>query len=271
MEEDSYEDLCNYLLASIPEIQYVVIFDINGNCIASATPEGIDEKSLTISAAMALITTEKTMTAFELSQFEQLFVRAENGYVIMMVAGSNRVLAVRTSKDIKLGTTFLDMKRSCDKIVNLPYSMPESKINLKAKLNELEMQTSEQYKIFFSYASVDCDHFQIEKIAQILESKHSNIKTRYYKRDIKPGQDLIDYMEEGVMWSNIFIWFHSENSSQSSAVDKEYKMAEYEKKKIITITEDFNKLRPAVRVTWVVSHINDVDKMCDEIYRGIKS
>jgi predicted regulator of Ras-like GTPase activity (Roadblock/LC7/MglB family) len=50
---------------------------------------------------------------------EQVFVRGENGYILVMSAGEEAVLTLSTTKDVKLGLIFLDAKRTCDKIVKL--------------------------------------------------------------------------------------------------------------------------------------------------------
>jgi hypothetical protein len=47
---------------------------------------------------------------------DQVFVKGENGYILMMDAGEESVLTALARKDAQLGLVFLDMKRTADEI-----------------------------------------------------------------------------------------------------------------------------------------------------------
>jgi predicted regulator of Ras-like GTPase activity (Roadblock/LC7/MglB family) len=55
----------------------------------------------------------------EKGNFEQLYVRGDEGYLLVLQAGPNAVLTVSTTKDVRLGLIFLDCKRTTEKIAKL--------------------------------------------------------------------------------------------------------------------------------------------------------
>jgi len=148
--------------------------------------------------------------------------------------------------------------------------MPERKVSLEKRLQEIEDEFKENYKIFFSYAKKVSQYFQIDKIASILEKNNPNVEVMYFEKSKIAGEDILDYMERGVKWCNIFVWFHSKNSLKSKAVIKEYKIAVYLGKKIITITEDFNALPLSARVSWAILYDPNIDKLCPKLMNDIK-
>lgn len=50
---------------------------------------------------------------------DQVFVKGDDGYVVLMSAGKKAVLSVMARKDAKLGLLFLDMKRTAENIGTL--------------------------------------------------------------------------------------------------------------------------------------------------------
>ena len=55
----------------------------------------------------------------ENGKFEQLFVKGNGGYLLIMKAGPNAVLTASTNKKVKLGLLILHCKQICEKLKNL--------------------------------------------------------------------------------------------------------------------------------------------------------
>lgn len=89
--------------------------------------------------------------------------------------------------------------------------------------------------VLISYSLIDINKFQIKKIANKLKS-YPNIKVRYFTEDV--GEDIIEFMDEGVGWCNILLLFCSKNSKESDAVKNEWRSVLIKKKKIIPIFID---------------------------------
>ncbi len=113
------DEILKNLLASIPEVIAAAIVSVEGLPIASAMPADVDETRLAAMTAAILSLGERAAQELDKGTLEQVFVRGKEGYILTMAAGSNAVLTISTTKDIKLGLVFLDTKRTCDKIAKL--------------------------------------------------------------------------------------------------------------------------------------------------------
>jgi len=111
-----YEELLEKLKYSIPEIQAVAIITNEGMPIASILPPEIDDIKISAMTSALLSLAEMTVTEMEKGDFDQLYVKGKDGYLIYMQAGPRAVLAVSTTIDVKLGLVFLECKTTCEKI-----------------------------------------------------------------------------------------------------------------------------------------------------------
>ncbi|MBD3253580.1 MAG: hypothetical protein GF383_00725 [Candidatus Lokiarchaeota archaeon] len=107
------------LLAAIPEVKAAAIVSVEGLPIASALPQGIDETRIAAMTAALLSLAERAIQEMRKGDFEQVYVKGSDGYLLVLAAGQNAVLTVSTTKDVRLGLIFLDCKRTCDKIAKL--------------------------------------------------------------------------------------------------------------------------------------------------------
>ncbi len=113
---ESLEDILRKLISSIPEVRSAAIVSVEGLPIASALPRNVDETRVAAMTAAMLSLGERAAQEFEKGDLEQVYVRGVDGFVFVMSAGSNAVLTISTSKDVKMGLIFLDGKRACEKI-----------------------------------------------------------------------------------------------------------------------------------------------------------
>jgi hypothetical protein len=107
------------LLSAIPEVKAAAIVSVEGLPIASALPQGIDETRIAAMTAALLSLAERAIQEMRKGDFEQVYVKGSDGYLLVLSAGQNAVLTVSTTKDVRLGLIFLDCKRTCDKIAKL--------------------------------------------------------------------------------------------------------------------------------------------------------
>ena len=107
------------LLSAIPEVKAAAIVSVEGLPIASALPQGIDETRIAAMTAALLSLAERAIQEMRKGDFEQVYVKGSDGYLLVLAAGQNAVLTVSTTKDVRLGLIFLDCKRTCDKIAKL--------------------------------------------------------------------------------------------------------------------------------------------------------
>jgi predicted regulator of Ras-like GTPase activity (Roadblock/LC7/MglB family) len=116
---ESLDDILKKLLAAIPEVKAAAIVSAEGLPIASALPQGVDETRIAAMTAALLSLAERSVIEMEKGEFDQLYVKGSDGYLLVLQAGPNAVLTVSTTKDVRLGLIFLDCKRTCEKIAKL--------------------------------------------------------------------------------------------------------------------------------------------------------
>jgi hypothetical protein len=101
---------------TIPGVEAAAVVSAEGLTIASALPPQYDEERLVAVAAAMLDVGQRTRSELELGQLEQVYVRSANGYVVIIPAGNDAVLAVILGKDAKLGLVFLNLRRFADQV-----------------------------------------------------------------------------------------------------------------------------------------------------------
>ncbi|MFX0077259.1 MAG: TIR domain-containing protein [Candidatus Hermodarchaeota archaeon] len=268
---ESYDDIFKRLLSAIPEVKEVVCLDRNANLVASATPAYRNVDSIVMSTSVAYLSVIKLVLLLDLGDIEHFNIRGEDGWIFGFNADENRLLIVRTTKDVRFGLIMLDIKRTVEKLRKIPYSMPERKVSLERRLEEIEDEFRENYKLFFSYAKADSSKFKIKELADYVDNNFPNVQVMYFEKSKLAGEDILDYMERGVNWCNFFVWVHSPESMKSEAVKKEYKMAVYLGKKIISITNDFNSLPLSARVTWAILFNENIEELGAQLMDDISN
>ena len=113
------DDVLKQLLVAIPEVKAAAIVDTEGLPIATALPQGVDETRIASIIANLYSLAERAVIEMKEGEFEQLYVRGKEGYLLVLAAGPNAVLAVSTTRDVRLGLIFLDCMRTCEKIAKL--------------------------------------------------------------------------------------------------------------------------------------------------------
>ena len=108
---DSLDDLLKKLLGAIPEVKSAAIVSAEGLPIASALSQGVDETKIAAMTAALLSLSEKAIIEMRKGDFDQLYIKGSEGYLLVMQAGPNAVLTVSTTKDVRL-----DLRRHLGKI-----------------------------------------------------------------------------------------------------------------------------------------------------------
>jgi hypothetical protein len=116
---DTLEGVLNELQGSIPEIEACAIVSVEGLPIVSALPTDVDEAKVAAMTAAMLTLGEKAAIELGKGVLEQVNVKGEEGWLLVVQAGMNACLTVSTTASAKLGLIFLDMKRAAEKIAQM--------------------------------------------------------------------------------------------------------------------------------------------------------
>jgi hypothetical protein len=98
------------------DIEASAIVSVDGLIIASALPSETGEDRVAAMSAAMLSLGERI--AFELGRgnLEQVYVKGDRGYVLLMSVGEEAVLTVLARASAKLGLVFLEMRRAVDNL-----------------------------------------------------------------------------------------------------------------------------------------------------------
>ena len=112
-------DRLRELQASSPDIEASAVVSVDGLTIASALPQGVEEDRVSAMSAAMLSLGERIATELGRGSLEQVYIKGENGYVVLMSIGEDAVLTALARQQAKLGLIFLDMRRATEDLSRL--------------------------------------------------------------------------------------------------------------------------------------------------------
>ncbi|NPV67222.1 MAG: hypothetical protein HPY64_08770 [Anaerolineae bacterium] len=112
-------DRLRELQASTPDIEASAVVSVDGLIMASSLPQGIEEDRVSAMSAAMISLGERIAGELGRGDLEQVYIRGDSGYVILMAVGEEAVLTSLIRQNARLGLIFLDMKRAADDLENL--------------------------------------------------------------------------------------------------------------------------------------------------------
>lgn len=107
------------LQASSGDVEAAAIVSVDGLSIASSMPVGIEEDRVSAMSAAMLSLGERISNELGRGMLQQVYVKGENGYVILTSVGEEAVLTVMARREAKLGLIFLDIGRTVQDLETL--------------------------------------------------------------------------------------------------------------------------------------------------------
>jgi len=102
------------LQVSTPDIEASAVVSMDGLSIASSLPGGVDEDRISAMSAAMLSLGERISQEMGRGALTQVYVKGEQGFVILSSIGEEAVLTVLARQDAKLGLVFFDMRRATE-------------------------------------------------------------------------------------------------------------------------------------------------------------
>ena len=103
MVDDNLDDFLKKLLGANPGVKSAAIVSTEGLPITSALPYGVDETKIAAMIAALLSLSKMAIIQMKKGDFDQMYIKGSEGYILVMQVGSNAVLAVFATKDVRLG------------------------------------------------------------------------------------------------------------------------------------------------------------------------
>jgi predicted regulator of Ras-like GTPase activity (Roadblock/LC7/MglB family) len=107
------------LQAGTPDIEASAVVSVDGLIMASALPSGAEEDRVSAMSAAMLSLGERIASELGRGVLEQVYIRGNSGYVILMSVGEEAVLTTLARESAKLGLIFLDMRRAANDLEKL--------------------------------------------------------------------------------------------------------------------------------------------------------
>jgi len=104
------------LQVSSPDVEATAIISVDGLPIASSLPQGVEEDRVSAMSAAMLSLGERIASELGRGMLDEVYVKGENGYVILRAVGEEAVLTVLARQRAKLGLLFLDMRRAAQEL-----------------------------------------------------------------------------------------------------------------------------------------------------------
>ena len=112
-------DRLREMQVSSPDIEASAIVSVDGLSIASALPQEIEEDRVSAMSAAMLSLGERIASELGRGELEQVYIKGESGFVVLMAVGEEAVLTALASEKAKLGLIFLDMRRAVEDLEKL--------------------------------------------------------------------------------------------------------------------------------------------------------
>jgi uncharacterized protein len=105
--------------ATSSDIEASAVVSVDGLSIASALPQGVEEERVSAMSAAMLSLGGRIASELGRGPVEQVYVKGQNGYVILTSVGEDAVLTALAREKAKLGLIFLDMHRAADDLLKM--------------------------------------------------------------------------------------------------------------------------------------------------------
>jgi len=107
------------LQVSSPAVEAAAVVSVDGLSMASSMPAEVEEDRVAAMSAAMLSLGERIASELGRGTLNQVYIKGEKGYVILMAVGDEAVLTVLAREDAKLGLIFLDMGRAVEDLEKL--------------------------------------------------------------------------------------------------------------------------------------------------------
>jgi hypothetical protein len=107
------------LQAGTADVEASAVVSVDGLIMASSLPADVEEDRVSAMSAAMISLGERIASELGRGILDQVYIRGDKGYVILMSVGEEAVLTAMARSDAKLGLIFLDMKRAAEDMAKL--------------------------------------------------------------------------------------------------------------------------------------------------------
>ena len=100
------------LQATAPDIIASAVITADGLSLASALPSDVEEERVAAMSAAMLSLGERIASELQRGDLEEVYIRGEEGLVLLTSIGKDAVLTALSRNEGRLGLIFLEMRRA---------------------------------------------------------------------------------------------------------------------------------------------------------------
>lgn len=119
MQEQLLTSVLSDLNSSSSDITASAVISTDGLPMAALLPRGIDPDRVGAMSAALLALGNRTARELQCGELEQVMVKGKHGYILLIQASSDTVLAVTANENAKLGLILLDARRAAKSITDI--------------------------------------------------------------------------------------------------------------------------------------------------------
>ncbi len=116
---EALNQILRKLQSGTPDIEASALISDDGLIVASALPQHVEEMRVAGMSSTLLSLGTRAAVELERGEVQQILVRGDNGYAVMVGATQGTMLLVLTGRDAKLGLVFLDASRAVKEIAEI--------------------------------------------------------------------------------------------------------------------------------------------------------
>jgi uncharacterized protein len=105
--------------AAAPDIEASAVVSVDGLIMASALQQGVEEDRVSAMSAAMLSLGERISNELGRAGLEQVYIKGDQGSIVLTSVGEEAVLTALARHDAKLGMIFLEMRRAAEDLVKL--------------------------------------------------------------------------------------------------------------------------------------------------------
>ncbi|MFN3741771.1 MAG: roadblock/LC7 domain-containing protein [Anaerolineales bacterium] len=102
-----------------PEIEASAVVSVDGLIMASALPADVEEDRVSAMSAAMLSLGERIAGELGRGALEQVYIKGDNGFIVLTSVGEEAVLTALARQEAKLGLIFLEMRRAAEDLKKL--------------------------------------------------------------------------------------------------------------------------------------------------------
>ena len=116
---DQMVDRLRNMQAAAPDIEASAVVSVDGLIMASALQQGAEEDRVSAMSAAMLSLGERISSELGRGSLEQVYIKGNNGFIVLIAVGNEAVLTALARQEGKLGLVFLEMRRAAEDLTKL--------------------------------------------------------------------------------------------------------------------------------------------------------